>query len=237
MRSPRLALPPGERLGPHVIVAARTCLAFALLTFAAVTSLHARPSTLPGKVTVPESAPLPPGSLLRVSLHDLTPGVAKDTAVARASFTAGASSPIRFELPYEKDVVEPDRLYGVAAVITDARGLPLWETQVPIRVLTLGNQKSVSLVLRRAEQPKAAPEPTSFSVECGALRLEVRLDGSTATVIAPDSTVVLQRADTPFGKRYSDGTTTLAVLGEAAYFQSPSRAYRDCKVSVPSGSP
>ena len=230
-----MAQSPRERLGPYEIVVPRICLAFALLVLAAATSLHARQSTLPGRVTVPESAPLPPGSLLRVSLHDLTPGVARNAAVATASFTAGASSPIRFELPYEEDLVEPDRLYGVAAVITDARGLPLWETRVPIRVLTLGNQKSVQLALRRAEQPKAAPEPTSFSVECGALRLEVRLDGSAATVIAPDSTLVLQRADTPFGKRYSDGTTTLVVLGEAAYFQRPSRAYRDCRVSLPSG--
>jgi len=102
-------------------------------------------------------------------------------------------------------------------------------------VLTMGNQKSVSLSLWPAEQPKASPEPTSFSVVCEALRLEVRLDGSTATVVASDSTVVLQRADTPFGKRYSDGTTTLVVLGEAAYFQGPRRAYRDCLVSLPSG--
>jgi len=212
------------------------CLAFALLTIAAVTSLHARQLTLPGKVTVPEAAPLPPGSLLRVSLHDLTPGVPRTATVARASMNAaGASSSIRFELPYEDQLVEADRLYGVAAVITDARGLPVWETRVPIRVLTMGNQKSVSLSLWPAEQPKASPEPTSFSVVCEALRLEVRLDGSTATVVASDSTVVLQRADTPFGKRYSDGTTTLVVLGEAAYFQGPRRAYRDCLVSLPSG--
>ena len=224
-RSPHWAPSPGERI----------CVAFVVLALAAATSLHARQATLPGKVTVPESAPLPPGSFLRVSLHDLSPGVAKGAAVARVSFTVGASSPIPFELPYEEDLVEPDRLYGIAAVITDARGQPLWETRVPIRVLTMGNQKSVRLALRRAEPPRAAPEPTSFRVECGTLRLEVRLDGSTATVVAPGSTVVLRRADTPYGKKYSDGATTLTVLGEAAYFQRPSGACRDCKVSVPSG--
>jgi len=109
--------------------------------------------------------------------------------------------------------VEPDRLYGAVAVIRDARGRPLWETRVPIRLLTMGNQKSVRL----------------------ALRLEIRLDGSTATAVAPDSTVVLQRADTPYGKKYSDGATTLTALGEAAYLESQSGAYRDCKVSVASG--
>ena len=37
------------------------------------------------------------------------------------------------------------------------------------------------------------------------------------------------------GKRYSDGTTTLALSGSAAYFQTSRKAYRNCKVDPEPG--
>jgi hypothetical protein len=121
-------------------------------------------------------------------------------------------------------------LYGAAAIVTDSRGSPLWETRVPIRVLTLGNQKKVDLLLRPTDRPKPPPEPTSFGVECDGLRFHVNLNGASATIALPESRVVLPRTDTSSSKRYSDGVTTLAISGSAAYFQLPGKAYRDCKV-------
>jgi membrane-bound inhibitor of C-type lysozyme len=47
----------------------------------------------------------------------------------------------------------------------------------------------------------------------------------------PDSKIVLPLTEVPSGKRYSDGATTLAVSGSAAYFQRSGKAYRDCKVT------
>jgi uncharacterized lipoprotein YbaY len=211
---------------------ART-LAGALLAVAAIASVQARPSrmsVLPGTATVAEGAFVPPGSILRVYLHDLSPGIAKGATVANEIFEAAGKTPIAFELPYNQSVIEPSRLYGVAAVITDSRGQALWETRVPIRVLTLGSQKNVQLVLRPAERPKAPPEPTSLALECDGLRVHVDLNATSATVVLQESTVVLPITEVLSGKRYSDGTTTLAVSGSAAYFQWSGRAYRDCKV-------
>lgn len=211
---------------------ART-FAVSLLAVAAIASVQARPSrmsVLPGTVTVTEVAVIPPGSILRVSLRDLSPGIAKGATVAEAEFEAAGKTPIRFELSYSQKTIEPSRLYGVAAVITDSRGQALWETRVPIRVLTLGNQKKVQLVSWPTERPKAPPEPTSLSLECEGVRFHVDLSATSATVVLQDSKVVLPVTEVRSGKRYSDGVTTLAVSGSAAYFQGGGKVYRDCKV-------
>jgi uncharacterized lipoprotein YbaY len=211
---------------------ART-FAAALIAVAAIASAKARPSRmemLPGTIALGEGVVVPPGSILRVTLHDLSAGIAKDATVAKQTFDVEGKTPIQFELPYNPSVIEPSRLYGVAAVLTDSRGQALWETRVPIRVLTLGNQTKVQLVLRPADRPKAAPEATSLALDCDGLRFHVDLNPTSATVVFPDSQVVLPKTEVRSGKRYSDGTTTLAVSGSAAYFQRTGKAYRDCKV-------
>jgi uncharacterized lipoprotein YbaY len=212
---------------------ART-FATALFAVAAIALAQARParlSMLAGTATVTDVEVIPPGSILRVNLRDLSPGVAKDASVAKQSFEVAGKTPIHFELPYSETSIEPSRLYGVAAVITDSRGQALWETRVPIRALTLGNQKKVQLVLRPAERPKAPPEPTSIALECEGARFHVDLSPTSATVVLPNSTVILPFTKVASGKRYSDGSMTLVVLGSAAYFQQGGQVYRDCKVS------
>jgi uncharacterized lipoprotein YbaY len=214
-------------------------LAAALFAVAAIAPAQARPSRLlmlPGTATVTDVAVIPPGSILRVNLRDLSPGVAKDALVAKQSFEVAGKTPIHFELPYSETSIEPSRAYGVAAVITDSRGQALWETRVPIRALTLGNQKKVQLVLRPVERPKAPPEPTSIALECEGVRFHVDLSATSATVVLQGSKLVLPVTKVPSGKRYSDGSATLAVFGSAAYFQQGGKVYRDCKV-VPETEP
>lgn len=199
----------------------------------AIASAQARPShlsVLPGTVTVIDGVSVPPGSFLRLTLHDLSPGTAKDASVARKTAKVAGKTPIPFELSYDPSVIEPSRLYGIAAVITDLHGQTLWQTRVPIRVLTMGNQTKVQLILRPVERPKAQPEQTSLAVECEGLRFHVDLTPTSATVVLPDETVILPATEVSSGKRYSDGATTLALSGSAAYFQRSGKAYRGCNV-------
>lgn len=207
-------------------------IALALIVLAAAGAAEAKQLVLGGSVTVPDAGVIPPGSILKVSLTDLSLGVPKNATVAHASFEAEGKPPIRFELPYDETSIEPKRAYGVAAVITDSRGRPLWETRVPIRVLTLGNQKKVELLLRPAPAPtpKPAPEATAFALECGAEHFDVTLADRAATIAGAEGTIVVPRVNASDGKKFSDGGTTLTVFGEAVYLQLRSRAYRDCKM-------
>jgi uncharacterized lipoprotein YbaY len=212
---------------------ARFLIALTLIGLASTGAVEAKQAILPGRVTVSDAKFIPPGAILKVSLRDLTMGVAKASTVANASFEAEGKPPIRFELPYTEASIEPKRLYGVAAVITDSRGKPLWETRVPIRVLTLGNQKKVELLLRPASVPKTpAPEATAFALDCGTAHFEVTLADRAATIVGVNSKIVLPRVNAPAGKKFSDGGSTLSVYGEAVYLQLPERAYRDCKIVV-----
>jgi len=211
----------------------RFLVALVLIGLATAGASEAKQAILPGKVTVLDDKVIPPGAILKVSLRDLTIGVAKAATIANASFEAEGKPPIRFELPYTETSIEPKRLYGVSAVITDARGKPLWETRVPIRVLTLGNQKNVELLLRPSAAPKApAPEATAFALDCGTAHFEVRLADRAATIVDQNSKFVLPRVNAPAGKKFSDGGSTLSVYGEAVYLQLPERAYRDCKMTA-----
>ena len=214
---------------------ARTILlvAPALIALALAGTAEAKQAILPGTVTVPDAAVLPPGAVLKVALLDLSLGVPKDATVAHAAFEAQGKLPIRFELPYIESSVEPKRLYGIAAVIVDTLGRPLWETRVPIRVLTLGNQKRVELLLTPAAVPKAAPEAKAFALECGDAVFDVTIGDDGATIVSPDATLVLPRVEVSVGKKYSDGSSMLSVIGEAVYLQLPRRAYRNCKVAPP----
>jgi uncharacterized lipoprotein YbaY len=210
----------------------RILVALVLLGLATAGAAEARQSILSGRVMVTDVEVIPPGSILKVSLLDLTLGVAKGAIVANGAFEIQGKLPIQFELLYTANSVEPNRLYGVAAVITDSRGQPLWETRVPIRVLTLGNQKRPDILLRPSPPPKALPEAKAFTLECGTLRFEVTLGDQEATLITPDAKVVLPRVESSIGKKFSDGGTMLSVVGEGVYLQHASRAYRDCKMTA-----
>jgi uncharacterized lipoprotein YbaY len=213
----------------------RTVLGVTLLVLCAIAPALAggssRLAVLPGKITIDGGGTPPPGSLLRVTLHDLTPGISRDAMVANASFAADVKPPLKFELKYDEAAVEPSRLYGVAAVVTDSRGTPLWETRVPIRVLTMGNQKKVELVVRPVDKPKGPPpDPNAFTLDCGSAAFPVERNDHEARIKLSTGTLVLPRVETSFGKKYSDGASTLTIAGQAAYFQHLQNAYRDCKV-------
>jgi uncharacterized lipoprotein YbaY len=225
----------GSNVAARVGARTRSCparlIGFGTLAVVMAVPVAAKEETISGSVTLSDAPSVPPGSVLRVTLHDLSAGIAKDASVAKGSFEGEGKTPIRFELSYNEDLIEPNRLYGLAAVITNSRGQALWETRVPVRVLTKGNLKSkVELVLRPSAKPKAPPEKTAFRVECGGMAFDVRLNEKVALLTGSDWKITLPRVETPEGKKYSDEGTTFTVFGDAIYLQRPERAYRDCQI-------
>jgi len=205
-----------------------------LLPAAAAADNRVQPkwAELKGEAMLAENVALPPGSQLRLTLQDLTPGVPRDASVTTQTTPAGTASPLPIELRYNENLIDPGRSYGLSAAILDARGRTTWETPIPARVLTRGFEGKVKLSLRRVTST-APPAVIAMTIDCGELRFEARISDDEATLQLPDGPLVLKRADSKTVRSYSDGPTTLNVMGQTAYFRRGGKYYRDCTLFAP----
>jgi uncharacterized lipoprotein YbaY len=195
---------------------------------AADTRVKPKWAELKGEATLAETgAAVPAGSHLRLTLQDLTPGVPKDASITTQSDSVGTALPLPIDLRYNENLIDPSRSYGLSAALVDARGLTIWETSIPIRVLTRGFEGKVRLQLKRVTST-APPAVISMTIDCGELRFEARISDDEATLMLPDGPLVLKRGESQLVRSYTDGPTTLNVMGQTAYFRRGGNYYRDC---------
>jgi uncharacterized lipoprotein YbaY len=183
---------------------------------------------LKGEATLAETgAAVTAGSQLRLTLQDLTPGAPKDASITTQSDSVGTALPLPISLKYNENLIDPNRSYGLSAAIVDARGLTTWETPIPVRVLTRGFEGKARVTLKRVTSV-APPAMISMTVDCGELRFEARVSDDEATLMLPEGPLVLKRGESQLVRNYTDGPTTLNVVGQTAYFRKGGKYYRDC---------
>src|SRR5262245_52504859 len=194
---------------------------------AADPNVKPRWAQLRGEAVLAENAPVPAGTQLRLTLQDLTPGIAKDAAITTQKDSVGTALPIPIDLKYNENLIDPTRSYGLSAALVDAYGRATWETSIPVRVLTRGFEGKVKLTLKRVTS--VAPPPViTMTVDCGELRFEARITDDEATLTLPDGPLVLKRGESQVVRSFTDGPTTLNVMGQTAYFRKGGKYYRDC---------
>ena len=198
-----------------------------LSLLAAEPNVKPRWAQLRGEAVLAENAPVPAGAQLRLTLQDLTPGVAKDASITTQKDSVGTALPIPIDLKYNENFIDPTRSYGLSAALVDAYGRALWETPIPVRVLTRGFAGKVKLTLKRVTST-APPPVVTMTVDCGELRFEARITDDEATLTLPDGPLVLKRGESQVVRSYTDGPTTLNVMGQTAYFRRGGKYYRDC---------
>jgi uncharacterized lipoprotein YbaY len=183
---------------------------------------------LKGEATLAETgAAVTAGSQLRLTLQDLTPGAPKDASITTQSDSVGTALPLPISLKYNENLIDPNRSYGLSAAIVDARGLTTWETPIPVRVLTRGFEGKARVTLKRVTSV-APPAMISMTIDCGELRFEARVSDDEATLMLPEGPLVLKRGESQLVRNYTDGPTTLNVVGQTAYFRKGGKYYRDC---------
>ena len=183
---------------------------------------------LKGEATLAEAgAAVPAGSQLRLTLKDLTPGMPKDASITTQSDSVGTVLPLPISLKYNENLIDPGRSYGLSAAIVDPRGLTIWETSIPVRVLTRGFEGKARVTLKRVTSV-APPAVISMTIDCGELRFEARVSDDEATLMLPEGPLVLKRGESQLVRNYTDGPTTLNVVGQTAYFRKGGKYYRDC---------
>jgi uncharacterized lipoprotein YbaY len=196
--------------------------------FAADTRVTPKWEELRGEATLAETgAAIPVGSQLHLTLQDLTPGVPRDASITTQTGSIGTMLPLPINLKYNANLIDPGRSYGLSAAILDTRGRTIWETPIPIRVLTRGFEGKPRLTLKRVTST-APPAVIPMTIDCGEIRFEARISDDEATLMLPDGPLVLKRGDSQVVRSYTDGPTTLNVMGQTAYFRKGGKYYRDC---------
>lgn len=120
------------------------------LKFSPLTASPAGLSAVTGTVSYLQRRALPPGTVVTVSLQDVTQQDVPAVSIAEKSMTLGGKQvPIPFSLGYDPLLIKPDQRYTVHATI-ELDGQVLFTSSSPSPVITDGNPQTVELIL---EQP------------------------------------------------------------------------------------
>lgn len=108
-----------------------------------------------GTATYRERIALPTDAVFDATLEELSRVDAPAIVLGRARIRRPRTSPIRFEIPFDADRIEPTRRYVVRArILVDGR--PLLATDRIYPVLTRGNGRQVALLLSRSAETDMA---------------------------------------------------------------------------------
>ena len=120
-----------------------------------------------GTATYRERIALPTNAVFDATLEEVSRADAPSLVLGRARIQRPRTSPIRFQIPFDADRIEPGRRYVVRArVLVDGR--PLLTTDRSYPVLTRGNGRQVALLLRRSTESDLA-ESSNGSLGEGAI--------------------------------------------------------------------
>ena len=108
-----------------------------------------------GTAAYRERIALPTDAVFDATLEEVSRDDEPSVVLGRARVRRPRTSPIRFEIPFDADRIEPGRRYVVRARIL-ADGRPLLTTDRSYPVLTRGNGRQVSLLLRRPAESDLA---------------------------------------------------------------------------------
>jgi copper homeostasis protein (lipoprotein) len=141
--------------------------------------LRAQPDVVTGTITYRERVALVGGAVAEVTLEDVSRADAPATIVGRVRLEPSGQVPLRFELPFDRNRIDPSHRYGVRARILEG-DRPVFATTQATLVLTQGREDHVDLVLSRiaASKPAAAAAPATPP---SPLPTPVRLAGLPAT--------------------------------------------------------
>ena len=124
----------------------------ALALACAATAREPAAAQIRGTATYRERIALPTDAVFDATLEEVSRADAPAIVLGRARIRRPRTSPIRFEIPFDAERIEPTRRYVVRARIV-ADGRPLFATDGSYPVLTRGNGRQVALQLRLRIDP------------------------------------------------------------------------------------
>ena len=118
-----------------------------------VTSGRDPDSSVSGTVTYRERIALTPGARVIVELRDTSYADAAAPLVASQTITDPGQVPVRFNVPYNRDDIDPRNTYSVSARIIESDGRLAFINDTAYDVITRGGPSRVEMMLVLVEPP------------------------------------------------------------------------------------
>ena len=110
-------------------------------------------ASVTGSVTYRERLALTPGAALVVELRDVSYADAPAPLIARQTISGPGQVPIKFEVRYNRQDINPRNTYGLSARIVESDGRLAFTNDTAYDVITRGNPDKVDMLLVLVEPP------------------------------------------------------------------------------------
>ena len=110
-------------------------------------------ASVTGSVTYRERLALTPGAALVVELRDVSYADAPAPLIARQTISGPGQVPIKFEVRYNRQDINPRNTYGLSARIVESDGRLAFTNDTAYDVVTRGNPDKVDMLLVLVEPP------------------------------------------------------------------------------------
>ena len=139
-----------------------------VVALAVVTPAAAQTGVIKGQASYRERIALLPGAVFEATLEDVSRADANATVLGTARVDGAGAIPIRFEIAYDPQKIDPRMSYAVRGRIVSADGRLMFTTVRAYPVLTRGAGSEVDLLLVRAGSGGPAPQaPTTPTASGG----------------------------------------------------------------------
>jgi putative lipoprotein len=188
------------------------------------------PGQVTGSVSYRERVALPPDSVVRVTLLDVSLLDVPARMIAEQEIRPAAQVPIPFALAYDRAAIDPARRYALRAAISDEKGRPLWTTATAQRVLTAGAPDDVQLVLERVSAGGAPAGPRLLAYVCDGFAFRVEVTRERALLFLPGRSQTLAAVPAASGAKYEGGSTIFWSKRDEATLWLDGAEYVACKL-------
>ncbi len=110
-------------------------------------------ASVTGSVSYRERLGLTPGAALVVELRDVSYADAPAPLIARQTISGPGQVPIKFEVRYNRQDINPQNTYGLSARIVESDGRLAFTNDTAYDVITRGNPDKVDMLLVLVEPP------------------------------------------------------------------------------------
>ncbi len=151
---------------------------FLVSILAAVTAQGAFAETghVTGSASYRERIALPPGAVFEVVLEDVSVADAPATELGRATVADPGNPPFEFEIAFDPEAIEPDRVYSVRAQVSVGRRL-IFVSDAMNPVLTQGAPDQVQVWMIKVGDTEAEAREAPTAIGAHGLRLPASFVG------------------------------------------------------------